>query len=152
MAAFQFDGIDEIMAGADKLSQLSDEELYGVVTPAAERLKERYRDKISTLFRTITGTLADSFRLQKKSSGDGVTVTIAPKGKHPGSGRGKRMKRGRSSGKYSGTNAEIGYILEYGSPRIQASHWMEQTNEEAEEEVNAIMADAWDQLITEKGL
>ena len=152
MAGIRFDGIDEIIAGAEKLSQLSAEDLYGVIEPAAESLKERYRDKILSLFRQRTGTLADSFQLTRRDSEEGVAVHIGPKGKHPGSGRGKRKKKGRSSGKYSGTNEEIAYILEYGSPRIQASHWMENTNEEADDELTAIMEEGWDRLISQKGL
>jgi hypothetical protein len=58
----------------------------------------------------------------------------------------------RPNGNYSGTNAEIGYILEYGSPRIAATHWMETTNEEAADEVIAVEESAWNDLITKKGL
>lgn len=97
--------------------------------------------------------MADSLTIQKKSDDDGGYAYIYLKGKHPGSGTGKRKRKdGRSNGKYSGTNAEVGYILEYGSPRIPAQHWMENSNEEAADEVIAVQQEAWDELLTKKGL
>ena len=82
---------------------------------------------------------------------------ISAKGKHPKSSTGKRMKMGkdgkrRSSGKYSGTNAEILYLLEYGSPRIPASHAIETANENAEDEILQLEADAWDEHLKSLGL
>lgn len=64
----------------------------------------------------------------------------------------KENGKRRSSGHYYGTNAEIAYILEYGSPRISASHWMENANEGAEDELVDIQQKAWDDLVTKKGL
>ena len=65
--------------------------------------------------------------------------------------KGKDGKR-RSSGTYSGTNAEVLYYLEYGTPRIDASHAIEITNEQAEEEILQIEANAWDEHLKSLGL
>ena len=156
MAKFSFDGVDYISAKFEQLAQIDDEDKMSVIRPAAEFLKGKHQEKILSKFKKRTGALAGSITVEQKSDDDGAYARISPKGKHPRSSTGKRMKlengKRRSSGSYSGTNAEVAYILEYGSPRIPASHWMEEANEEAADEVVAMQQEAWDQLITEKGL
>lgn len=159
MAGFKFDGIDYISAKFDEVGQgFSDEEKLSVLTPAAEFLKNAYTETLEFLFRVRTGALSKSIAIDYKTSEDGASAFVAPKGKHPKAFTGKRMKKDaktskrRSSGKYSGTNMEIAYILEYGSPRIAATHWMENTNSDMEEELYAAQAQAWDDLLTRKGL
>ena len=152
MAKFSFNGMDELSASFEQLSQLTDEDKMSVIMPAAELLVERQRQMIERLFKQRTGDLAKSLSIQKKTGEDGVYAHIYLKGKHRGSSTGKRKGKRRSNGHYSGTNAEIGYILEHGSPRIAARHWMENANEEAEDEVVAAQQTAWDDLVTKKGL
>lgn len=156
MAKFSFDGVDYISAKFEQLAQIDDEDKMSVIRPAAEFLKGKHKAKILSKFKRRTGALAESITVEQKSDDDGAYAHISPKGKHPRSSTGKRMKladgKRRSSGSYSGTNAEVAYILEYGSPRIAASHWMEEANEEAADEVVAIQQEAWNDLITQKGL
>ena len=152
MAKFSFNGMDELSASFEQLSQLSDEDKMSVIMPAAKLLVERQREMIQRLFKQRTGDLANSLTIQEKSGEDGAYAHIYLKGKHRGSSTGKRKGKRRSNGRYSGTNAEVGYILEVGSPRIAARHWMENANEEAEDEVVAAEQAAWDDLVTKKGL
>lgn len=152
MAKFSFNGMDEISASFEQLSQLSDDDKMSVIMPAAELLKEKHTQKLQSAFKTLTGVLSGSITIIPQQGDSGVSALVTPKGKHPGSSTGKRRGKRRSNGKYSGTNAEIAYILEYGSPRIPASHWMENANEEAEEEVISAQQAAWDNLLTKKGL
>lgn len=153
MAKFSFNGMDELSASFEQLANLTDEDKMSVIMPAAKLLVERQREKLRTLFTQRSGALAESLTIQEKADGDGVYASIYLKGKHPGSGTGRRKrKNGRSNGKYSGSNAEIGYILEFGSPRIAPRHWMESTNEEAADDVTAVQQAAWDDLLTKKGL
>ena len=152
MAKFSFNGMDEISASFEQIAKLSDEDKLSVIRPAAQLLLERQRDKLISLFRQVTGVLAKSLSIDERVDDDGVSAYISPKGKHPGSSTGKRKGKRRSNGKYSGTNAEIAYILEYGSPRISATHWLENANEEAEEDVIAAQQAAWNALLDKKGL
>lgn len=153
MAKFSFNGMDEISASFEQLANLTDEDKMSVIMPGAKVLLQRQREKIESLFVQRTGDLANSLTIEEKSGENGPYAWIFPKGKHRGSSTGKRKGKRRSNGKYSGTNAEVAYILEYGSPRIkQAFHWMENANEEAEEEVVAAQQDAWSDLVTKKGL
>lgn len=152
MAKFSFNGADDLAASFEQLANLTDEDKMGIIMPAARLLLEKQREKIKQLFTQRTGDLTDSLAIQEKSDDDGVYANIYLKGKHSGSGTGKRKrKNGRSNGKYSGSNAEIGYILNFGSPRIAATHWLENANEEAEEEVVETMQSAWNDILDTKG-
>ena len=152
MAKFSFNGMDEISASFEQLSRLTDDDKMSVIMPAAQLLLQRQKEKILSLFTQRTGDLANSLTIEKRSGEDGVFAYIFPKGKHRGSSTGKRRGKRRSNGKYSGTNAEVAYNLEYGSPRITATHWLENANEEAEDEVVSAQQAAWDDLLTKKGL
>lgn len=157
MAKFAFNGLDQISASFEQLSEISDDDKYAIVESAASFLKDCFVDKIKGWFVQRSGDLAKSVTIERQDGEDGSYAHISLKGKHSGSSTGRRHKRvkgshRRSSGKYSGTNAEIGYILEYGSPRIQATHWMETTNEENADEVMSIMEGSWDDLLASKGL
>lgn len=154
MAKFSINGMDEIAASFEQLADLSARDKLGVIMAGAQVLLQRQKEKIEALFAQRTGDLANSLTIGKKSDDDGVFAYIYPKGKHRGSSTGKRKrKNGRSNGKYSGTNAEVAYILEYGSPRISPGyHWMETANEEAEDESLAAMQAAWNDVLDTKGL
>lgn len=151
MAKFEFNGMDEICASFEQLANITDEDKMSVIMPAARLLADLHKEKVKALFRQISGNLAGSISIQRKSDDDGVYASIYMKGKHPSSGTGKR-KHKHSNGEYSGTNAEVGYILEYGSPRIAATHWMENANEEAADDVVATQQAAWDEMLERKGL
>jgi hypothetical protein len=152
MAKFSFNGMDEISASFEQLANITDEDKMSVIMPAARLLAERQKEKIVQLFQQRTGDLKDSIRIREKKDDDGPYAYIAPEGKHRGSSTGKRRGKRRSNGKYSGTNEEVGYILNYGSPRIAATHWLENANEEAEAEVIEAQQNAWNELVTKKGL
>lgn len=152
MAKFNFNGMDEISASFEQLANLTDEERMAVIMPGAEILLQRQRETIESLFVQHTGDLANSLTIEEKNGEDGPFAWIFPKGKHRGSSTGKRKGKRRSNGKYSGTNSEIAYILEHGSPRISPTHWMESANEKAEDEVVAAQQEAWNNLVTKKGL
>jgi hypothetical protein len=144
--------MDAISASFEQLANITDEDKMSILMPAAQLLLTRQKEKIQSLFNQVTGALADSLTVEEKSDDNGAYARIYLKGKHPNSSTGKRKGVRRSNGNYSGTNAEIGYILEYGSPRIAATHWMETANEEAADEVIAVEQNAWNDLITKKGL
>lgn len=152
MAGFTFNGMDELTASFEQLAKLDDDEKVSIMMPSAQLLLQRQKEKIAQLFKRRTGDLESSLVIEQRESDSGPSLYIYPKGKHRGSFTGKRMGKRRSNGKYSGTNAEIAYILNYGSPRIAATHWLENANEEAESEVMASQQAAWDDLVAKKGL
>lgn len=152
MASFKFNGVDYLSARFEQLAQFDDDDKLSIIMPAAEFLLQRQIEAIKSVFVQRSGDLAKSLKITKKTDDDGVYAHIAPSGKHSGSSTGKRKGKRGSNGKYSGTNAEVAYILEYGSPRISARHWMETANEDAEDELISIQQDAFDKLLESKGL
>ena len=96
------------------------------------------------------------------------SVIVGPVGKHHGQGTGPktreagyhRPKTGQGkTGKrkhHGMTNAvsaqDVGYYLEYGTPRMKAEHWMETTMEQHEEEIFEAMENAWNEYLKSKGL
>ena len=153
MAKFAFNGMDELSASFEQIAQLSSEEKLSILMPSAQLLLQRQKEKIAQLFQRRTGDLENSLTLEPRENDEGISVFIFPKGKHRNGSTGKRKdaKTGKSKGKYSGTNAEVAFILNYGSPRIAPTHWLEIANEEAEPEVIASQQQAWDELVTKKG-
>lgn len=159
MADLKYNGLDFLAASLQELAKLTAEEGYSVLQPAAQLLADKFRAKTEKTFVQRSGDLAKSFRIKQVSgSGEFPAAMVTPQGKHSGSTTGKRNKRtGKSDrrgkrGNYSGTNAEVAYILERGSPRIHATYFIEYTGEQAEPEVIAEMQKAWTELCKKKGL
>lgn len=152
MAAFKYNGVDALDLTFDKMANLSGDDLLRIIRPGAELLRERLVDKVLTLFTQRSGALAKSFKLKERVWEDGAGISVYPAGKHPKSSTGKRRGKRRSNGHYDGTNAEVAFILEYGSPRMDATHFMQNTAEESEEAVYEAMQAELNAILTELGL
>lgn len=152
MASFKFDGVDALGLTFEKKANLSDDDLLRIIRPGAELLRERLSKKVRSIFAQRTGALADSFKLTERVLTDGASITVLPGGKHSHPVMGKRKPRRKSDANHERTNIEIAFILEHGSPRIKATHFMETTAEESEDAVYAAMEKELDAVLAEKGL
>lgn len=140
MMNFHIDGLDRLSVSYASLSQISEDDLWTIIEPAANTLKDKMQETIKALFRQPSGSLHDSIEVKRKlSKGGAVYALVGPNDKkHPKSSTGKRKSRGPKGGgggSFRGTNAEVGWILEYGSNRIDGFHWMEQAVTSTEEEL-----------------
>lgn len=155
--SFHVSGFDELEADLLGITELSDEEKWPILEAGALPVKSKIQEVIDRMFGTDgTGDLRNSISIQQKVKDGSLIARITPKGKHRGSGTGVRMKKDtsgkrRKSGHYSGTNAEVLYYLEYGTPRIAARHCVETAVEEADEESVEAMRAAWDEILKSKG-
>lgn len=156
------------LKGQSTFAELSIDDLMAVLRPAAEKLKAHYRAVILKRFKRRTGSLADSIKLDERSlsreymDSNSAVIFVGPAGKHKNSKRGPRSRKGSPTAKYakhnrkasatSLSNAELGYLLEYGTPRIDATHWMESANEEIEEELQTEIDENFTQLLKDKGV
>lgn len=158
MAGFHVTGIDAISASFEQLENLSDEEVVQLLTPAAEMYRDGYKEATSRTFKKHTGALENSFTIVQKTADGKPFLRVYPKGNHPGTGTGKRKKKNKagkriSSGKYSGSNAEVAYYLNYGTPRIQpATHFIDNAADEIEPKASEATENAWNKLLDSKGL
>ena len=160
MFNMHIDGLDRLSVSFVTLEQLSEDQIWGIIEPAAETLKSRMQDVIERMFTQRTGSLRESIGIdRRKTKGGAVYAQVGPnQKKHPGSSTGKRRSRhspgksGGGGGSYAGTNAEVGWILEYGSVRITAKHWMETACTKTEEELYNILETGWDETLAAAGL
>ena len=147
MAGFRYNGVDAIEASLQQLASLPDSARWSILSAGAAVVQRFQQDRLAAEFRRRTGQLVASIHVKKTGSGERMKAQILPTGKRKKASTGKRTYKGRSHGSYQGTNAEVAYILEYGSPRIAASHWMEAANTAAEPEMMQAEADAWDDYL-----
>lgn len=158
MAQWRVDGLDRIQASLYELGQLSDDQIWGIIEPGAELLKTKMQEVISRMFRQISGSLQESIEIKQKIDKAGViSALVGPnQKKHPKATAGKRKsrssKKGGGGGSYAGTNAEVGWILEYGSARITGRHWMETAVDEVEEELYQTLEQGFNDAIEAAGL
>lgn len=148
---------------------LSDERKLAICRAGAEVLLRRLREYLEANThdpnRAVRGRLAESLGILNLGS----FCHVEPLGKHHGSyakrtraegyrraktGQGKgRSNKSAHHGLSSGISAmDVGYYLEYGTPRMAATHWMENTVEASEEEVLAAMQDEFNRQLDEMGL
>lgn len=151
MAKFKVNGVEGLDLTFERKSQLSSDDLLRIIRPGAELMQSRLAQKVREVFQQHTGELAASFKLRERQSDDGAAISVAPEGKHSPSGRGIRNRKKGEKAKAK-TNAEIAFVLEHGSPRIKATHFMETAVEESEEDVIAAMEAEYHKLLDERGL
>lgn len=142
MAKFSTRGVDELTLSLEQLATTPEETQYSILEAGASALIPRWKETLQSMKRT--GQLIESVKAARKK-GETPIVAITPKGKRKGAYTGQRKTHG--GGTYQGTNAEVAYVLEYGTPRMAATHWMETTNEEASDEVVAAEAAVWDDYL-----
>lgn len=142
MAKFSTRGVDELTLSLEQLATTPEETQYSILEAGASALIPRWKETLQSMKRT--GQLIESVKAARKK-GETPIVAITPKGKRKGAYTGQRKTHG--GGTYQGTNAEVAYVLEYGTPRMAATHWMETTNEEAGDEVVAAEAAVWDDYL-----
>ena len=141
-------GLTEFQTSMAQLAAIPEDTfLEEVVFPAAQVLIRAYQEACAGALKTVTGSLASSFEVLRTGS---VWALVGPnQRKHPHSTASKRKPRaqGGGGGHYGGTNAEVAYIQEYGTVRIPGKHFMEHAEEDSEEEILAVMADAFGRLL-----
>ena len=167
MAKFNFTFTDGARGGAfdaakDAGDPFTTDDILEVLRPAAMRLKEIYQEAIRTTFQQRTGSLADSIDFEDNTAGGYAFFMVKPFGSHKGGAYARRSRAGSSSRKYAKhgrsvakeaiSNEELGYLLNYGAPRISATHWMENANDSAESEIQDIVENNFDELLKRKGL
>ena len=147
-AGMEITGLTEVQADMATLAQISSDDIMAeVILPAAQILVDAFREAATSALKTVTGSLANSFKVLRQ--GEDWALVGPNQGKHPHSTGGKRKPRaqGGGGGHYGGTNAEVAYIQEYGTVRIPGKHFMEQAGDEHEGEILAAMQEAFYALL-----
>ena len=143
MAGFRCNGMDELSISLDQLAQTPEETKYSMLEAGAAVLASKWREALEAIKRS--GHLIESIKAKRKTGDDGPYVLVTPDGRRPSEYRG--IRKTKKMGNYKKTNAEVAYVLEYGTPRMAARHWMETANEEASDAVVAAEAAVWDEYL-----
>ena len=138
-------GTDELAEDLRKLRDISDEDAFEILTPAAETLAEKFQENIRSVFTQRTGKLAAAIQSFRKVT-DGPHILIYPDGPH------HRYRSRKTKGTKTATAAEVGFVLEYGSNRVKASHWMENTVNETEAEIGEKIQEGFDSFCDARGI
>ena len=143
MAKFKSHGIESISMSLSVLSNLPDEAAYNVLEAGAAVLIEKWKEKLLPMKRTKQ--LIDSIQAKRKIGDGGPYVLVTPTGTRRSEYRG--IRKTKRMGKYKKYNSEVAYVLEYGTPRMDATHWMETANEEAADAVIDAESKAFDDFL-----
>lgn len=158
MGQFRVNGVDSLDLTFERKAQLSDDDLFRIIRAGAEVMRDRLREKVQTVFRQHSGDLANSFKLFPRKDNGQPVIYVRPSGSHSPNGRGIRNRRKylkkqkKTNKEQKKTSAEVAYVLEYGSPRHTATHFMEICAEESAPEVTAAMEAEFNRLLDERGL
>ena len=147
MAKFKCNGLDELDLDLAQLAMIPDDTKFAMLEAGAAALIEKWKETLSSMKRT--GQLIESIKAARKK-GDSPIVSVTPKGKRKNAYTGQRKTN--RGGTYQGTNAEVAYVLEYGTPRMAATHWMETSNEEAGDAVVAAEYTVYDDFVNNLNL
>jgi hypothetical protein len=137
--------IDDLSMDLQKLGQITEEDAFTILTPAGELVKEKFTEKIRSVFAQRTGKLAAAIQSFKRVE-DGPSILIYPDGPH------HRYRSRKTKGTKTATAAEVGFVLEYGSVRVKATHWMENALRENDEAIGQKMQEGFDAFCDEKGI
>lgn len=137
------------------------DDILEVLRPAALALRDFYRDYIGQVFHG-SGEFADSIDIEDDTVGNYAFITVRPFGRRKRGSHKARSRAGDKTRKYAKhnrtasarkiTNIELGYYLEYGTPRMPATHWMETANEQYGETVCDMVEAEFQKLLERKGL
>lgn len=154
-----FNAVIDSSLARELTATLTEEEKYQILEAGGEVLTKSFTEAVKTKFTQRSGDLGRSITAGRADKGDGPTVIVSPEGKHSPSGKGIRKRKKRevsAQAKAHGyketakTNAAVGFILEYGSPRISATNWMSDSAEQSETGVVAAEGAAYNAIMEGK--
>lgn len=134
--------------------------LHDMVDEGAYILQECY-EKYLRKNHFVSGKLVDSigYTISVNEAKRMVAALVGPVGRHHGvntstkgthrskTGQGKSYSRKHHGMKKGVSAQEVGFFLEFGTPRIKATHWMEKANEIAEEKIFAAQEAIYDKYL-----
>ena len=141
MPKFKCNGLDELNLDLSQLALIPDDTKFAMLEAGAAVLTAKWKEVLQSMKRSKK--LLDSIKAKRKTGDGGPVVLVTPNGTRKSEYRG--IRKTKTAGKYKKTNAEVAYVLEYGTPRMAATHWMETANEEASDSVVAAEAAVWDE-------
>lgn len=151
MARIRTEGIDDIIEQMKFLGELSGDVADEMLLRAAEEVKQAWRQAARRHKLKLTGQLIDSidYPMKPKTIQGIKTIDIYPQGEstYTIGPDGKRINR-----RTPVRNAEVAFILHYGTSKKPATFWVDTADELSEEPVQQVMEEIWDRELRKRGL
>lgn len=134
MARFDTSGLDDMVREMQRLGQDIGPVAESMVDAAVEEIKNAWKDSAERHKHRDTGALIDSIGYPQPiyKIGDALARDVYPQGRD-----GHNVR-----------NAEKAFILNYGTSRIPASHWVDEADEVAGPLVEEKLLEIWDEYLT----
>ena len=141
-------GLDSLILDFDEISKIDDDTMDRMLEAGGEVIKKAHEEKIRELFASRTGHLGGSPTVKKKHTGSKRYVVIYPEGSH----HTYRARGKKGGGGGVATNADVGFVHEFGGHGNYPAQWMRTANEQhASEAVDAMQA-VYDQFLNKHNL
>ena len=151
MARFKSEGLDGIIEQMKTLGELSGEAADEMLLAAAEEVKQAWKTAAKRHRHKLTGQLIESigYPRKPKTVKDIRTIDIYPQGKSTYTiGKdGKRYPR-----KKPVRNAEVAFVLHYGTSKNPGTHWIDTADDLSAEPVRTAMDRVWEDFLRREGL
>lgn len=133
MARLHLDGLEDAINDLEKLGKNTDEATTAMLRAAGNVMAEAWRGAAEKHHHRDTGQMIASISAGRKIKGRGSGKSIVV------TAQGKDHKGGR--------NEEKAFLLNYGTGRIAASHWIDEAEKSAEQEIATTMQGIWNEYI-----
>lgn len=153
MARLYFDGTDSLELSLKDIAAMSEDEKKTIIQSGAEVVVNALKSVLENLELIDSKQLIDnvSFKFKLRDGEPFAQISSYGKRKKPYTGKRKKTK-GKTHGSYQGTNTELLYLLEFGTPRMQPWHPVGETEDVCIDDVTAAMAAAFDEYLKTKNL
>lgn len=138
MARFNAEGIEGLQLSFEEFADLPDDVVEDILLAGGEVIRDAHIEAINRRFDKHTGHLIGSPTIQPKA-GNQRYVLVYPRGTH-------HTYQATKGGNAKATNADVGFVHEFGGHGNESSQWMREANERAADamvDAEAAVYDAW---------
>lgn len=138
MARFRTDGLDDLMQEMMRMGEDTGPIADRILLAGAEVIRRCWKIAAESHGHRDTGDMIQSINYAKKpKTVKGLkTIDIYPQGKNKNKVR----------------NAEVAFILHYGSSKLPGSHWIDDADDMSAPEVESVASEIWNEELRKRGL
>lgn len=148
MARLDYGGFDEVELSLKDIADMSEEEKKKIIQAGAEVAVEKLKATLTDLGLKRTGQLIAGVKFKFASSSGEPVAKVSSYGKR----KNGYTKKRKGKGSYQGTNEELLYLLEYGTPRMRPRSPLSKFAQSAADPVTDAMNEALGEYLASKGV
>ena len=148
MARLDYGGFDEVELSLKDIADMSEEEKKKIIQAGAEVAVEKLKATLTDLGLKRTGQLIAGVKFKFVSSSGEPVAKVSSYGKR----KNGYTKKRKGKGSYQGTNEELLYLLEYGTPRMRPRSPLSKFAQSATDPVTDAMNEALGEYLASKGV